>query len=581
MFDLIIRNGSVVDGSGAPRRLADVAIQGGVIRAIGRVDDQSGQTLDAGGQIVAPGFVDVHTHYDAQVFWDPSLTPSSNHGVTSVIGGNCGFSIAPLTPEAGAYLMPMLARVEGMPLESLRLGVPWNWRSFGEYLAKIEGRIAINAGFMVGHSALRRVVMGERAVGHEASPADLLGMVSLLRRSLAEGGMGFSSTISNSHNDADGAPVPSRHASRDELLALAGVLRDFPGTSLEFLPGPEEFDDAKKQLMADLSLAANRPLNWNAIGVTASNGAYVRAQLSASDFARARGAEVVALTVPDSTTLRINLVSGFMFDMVSGWADFFRLPPEERKRQMADPGGRRSLRDRAAADRSYLGQQIANFAGMRVEEVFAPINQAFVGRTLGEAAAGSGREVFDLFCEIALADDLRTSFTPAIETIADDSKSTWLAKRSVWLDDRTLIGASDAGAHLDMIDTFAIPTRVLEKGVRQHGILTLEQAIHQLCDLPARLYGLRGRGRIAEGWQADIVVFDERRIGCRPVSTRFDLPGGAGRIFAEAEGIEHVLVNGVEILRGSQSTGKLPGAVFRSGRDTQTVDLSQRWFEAN
>lgn len=576
MIDLVIKNGIIVDGTGGPRRTGDVGIRDGKICAIGAIEETAKESLDAKGQIVAPGFVDIHTHYDAQVFWDPDLTPSSNHGVTTVIAGNCGFSIAPLTSEAANYLLPMLARVEGIPQESLQAGVPWNWHSFGEYLALIEGKISINAGFMVGHSALRRVIMGERAVGSESTSAELSAMANLLRKSLAEGGMGFSSTISSSHNDADGNPVPSRAASREELLTLAGVLREFPGTALEFLPGPERFDERKKQLMTDLSLAADRPLNWNAVAVTAGNQEYVEAQLSATDHARSRGAEVIALTVPDNTTLRINLISGFLFDLVAGWAGFFRLPIDERKRSLSDPLIRQQLRDSAATDKSHIGQQIANFSAMRVEETFAPINKGLSGKTLGQLSQELGKDPFDLFCDIALADDLRTSFTPIIDGMGDNSEPTWKAKAKVWLDDRTLIGASDAGAHVDMIDTFAIPTRILEKGVRHHKLLSIEQAIHQLSDLPARLFGLRGRGRIALGWQADIVVFDPDRIACQPIYTRFDLPGGAGRIFADAEGISHVLVNGVEIIQGKCPTGRRPGTVLRSGKDTDTVDLAQR-----
>jgi N-acyl-D-aspartate/D-glutamate deacylase len=192
MLDLRIDGGTLVDGTGAPGRSGSLGIRGGKIVAMGRVEEEARQSIDATGRVVAPGFVDIHTHYDAQVFWDPMLSPSSFHGVTTVIGGNCGFSIAPLTPEAGVYLMPMLARVEGMPLESLRIGVPWDWRSFGEYLGRLEERLALNTGFLVGHCALRRVVMGERSVGHEATPAELAQMVELLRESIRQGGLGFS-----------------------------------------------------------------------------------------------------------------------------------------------------------------------------------------------------------------------------------------------------------------------------------------------------------------------------------------------------------------------------------------------------
>ena len=344
MHDVVISGGRVVDGSGAPAREADVALQDGRIAAIGRDLGEAARTIDATGRVVSPGFVDVHTHYDAQVFWDGTLSPSCYHGVTSVVGGNCGFSIAPLAPGAGAYLMRMLARVEGMPLESLEAGVPWDWTSFGEYLDRLEGTLAVNAGFMVGHSALRRVVMGERAVGEEASPEELDAMLALLRTSLGEGAWGFSSTISPTHNDGEGQPVPSRHASREEMLALAGAVRDFPGTTVEFLPGVGVFDDEKKALMADLSLAANRPLNWNVLAPAAANQEMVEAQLSATDYARERGAEVVALTVPQPMQVRLNLVGGFVFDALPGWADLFQQPLSERKRRLADPDYRRKPR---------------------------------------------------------------------------------------------------------------------------------------------------------------------------------------------------------------------------------------------
>jgi N-acyl-D-aspartate/D-glutamate deacylase len=237
MLDVLIQGGTIVDGTGGAGRAGDLGIRDGRIVAIGQIDEEARQTIDATGKIVAPGFVDVHTHYDAQAFWDGTLSPSPFHGVTTVMGGNCGFSIAPLTAEAGDYLMKMLSRVEGMPLESLEAGVPWNWSSFGEYLDRLEGRLSVNAGFMVGHSAIRRCVMGERAVGEQATEAELADMVELLRSSLAEGGMGFSSTISSTHNDFDGNPVPSRHATREEILTLARQVRDFSGTTVEFLPG--------------------------------------------------------------------------------------------------------------------------------------------------------------------------------------------------------------------------------------------------------------------------------------------------------------------------------------------------------
>ncbi|MFP6627907.1 MAG: amidohydrolase family protein, partial [Myxococcota bacterium] len=329
MLDVIIRGGKIVDGTGEPARQGDIGIRDGRIATIGEVDEEARETIDARGKVVAPGFVDIHTHYDAQVFWDGTLSPSPFHGVTSIIGGNCGFSIAPLSTGAGDYLMRMLARVEGMPLETLEAGVPWNWKSFDDYLSLIEGTLSVNAGFMVGHCALRRVVMGGRAVGSEANDAELEQMVNLLHESLEQGGMGFSTTISPTHNDGDGEPVPSRHASREELIALAAAVREHPGTTVEFLPGVGAFDEEKMQLMTDVSLAANRPVNWNVLAPTSANPELIEEQLSATNYARERGAEVLALTVPQPITVRINLHAGFIFDALYGWAGLFQMPIEE------------------------------------------------------------------------------------------------------------------------------------------------------------------------------------------------------------------------------------------------------------
>jgi N-acyl-D-aspartate/D-glutamate deacylase len=568
MLDLKITGGELIDGSGAPRRRADVGIARGRIVALGEVPDRAHRTLDASGKIVAPGFVDLHTHYDAQVFWDGSLSPSCYHGVTSIVGGNCGFSVAPLVPEQADYLMRMLARVEGMPLESLRAGVPWSWRSFGEYLDRLEGRLALNAGFLVGHSAIRRVVMGERAIAGPAREDDLRAMQQLLHRSLAEGGLGFSTSVSPAHNDAEGNSVPSRHAAREELIGLASVLREHAGTSLEIAPRLGVFTEEEKALLADLSLASRRVLNWNVLAASARNREMLESQLDASEYARKRGARVVALTAALGGSLHVNLHAGFVFDGFHGWAELFRLPVAERKRRLADPQLRKRLDEGARSEASGVIRQFADWSRLVFAETHAPQNQRFAGRTVGEVAAELGIAPFDAMLDVAIADDLRTCFcSPRTEPSPDD----WALLRSLWLDERTIVGASDAGAHLDMLDTFATTTQVLGDAVRMRGVLELEAAVRQLTDVPARLYGLRERGRLAQGWHADVAIFDEREVGCGPTYTRRDLPAGAARLYADARGIAHVLVNGVEIVRGGEATGALPGTVLRSGRDTQTV----------
>jgi N-acyl-D-aspartate/D-glutamate deacylase len=569
MLDLRIVGGSVIDGSGAPGQSKDVGIRDGRVVAIGKLDEDARQTIDAAGCAVAPGFIDIHTHYDAQAFWDPTLSPSSFHGVTTVVGGNCGFSIAPLAPEAGDYLMRMLARVEGMPLESLEKGVPWSWRSFGEYLGLLEGKLAVNAGFLVGHSALRRVVMGERAVGQEATPDDLARMTELLRQSVREGGLGFSTSLAATHNDGAGEPVPSRHASREELLALARAIRDLPGTVLEAIPGTGLWGEKEKAIMADLSLAANRPLNWNVLAPNALAPQYTENQLSASDYAAERGAVVVALTPPATPTVRINLASGFLFDAFPGWDALFRLPIEARKQKLRDPAFRQRLDEGAHSEGAGLLRGLARWENMIVDQVARPENDVLRGRKIGEIAEGLGKEPFDCLLDLAIAEDLETSFMPA--PIGDDDAS-WRLRASVWRDPRAVVGASDAGAHLDMIDTFAFST-VLLGNARERELVPVEEAVRLLTDVPARLYGIKDRGRLCAGACADVVIFDPASVASGPVHTRHDLPGGAGRLYADAIGIAHVIVNGTPIVRGREHTGALPGTILHSGRDTETVEV--------
>jgi N-acyl-D-aspartate/D-glutamate deacylase len=570
MLDLVIRGGTIVDGTGAPGQPGDLGIRDGRIVAVGQVDEETRESIDATGKIVAPGFIDVHTHYDAQAFWDGTLSPSPFHGVTTVMGGNCGFSIAPLTPDAGEYLMKMLSRVEGMPLESLEAGVPWNWSSFGEYLDQLEGKLSVNAGFMVGHSAIRRCVMGERAVGHEATEEELAQMVELLRASLAEGGMGFSSTISTTHNDYDGNPVPSRHATREEILTLARQVGEFAGTTIEFLPGVG-WGDEEGRYMAEISLAANRPVNWNVLAASSQGVEMIERQLGATDYARKVGAEVIALTVPQPMTVRINLHSGFVFDALHNWAPLFRMPVPERIEFLKDPVNRAQLNKDAASEESGFMRALSVWENFTVDQVVNPTLAEFKGRTIADIASALGKDPFDALLDIAIEDELQTYFMPL--TIGTDDES-WNLRGKLWTDDRTVIGASDAGAHLDMIDTFAFTSQVLGAGVRERGLVSLEEGVRQLTDVPARLYGLCERGRLEAGWHADVVVFDADQVGLGETYTKFDLPAGAGRLYADANGVEHVFVGGIEIVRGRQDTGSRPGTILRSGKDTDTVEVS-------
>jgi N-acyl-D-aspartate/D-glutamate deacylase len=571
MLDLKIVGGTIVDGSGAPRYQGDVGIKNGKIVSLGKIADRARQTIAAAGKIVSPGFVDVHTHYDAQVFWDPTLSPSCYHGVTTVFGGYCGFSIAPLSQESGAYLQPMLARVEGMPLESLEKGADWNWTTFAEYLSRFEGTLAINAGFLAGHSTIRRYVMGPDALKREATPAELAQMKEVLRQAIRDGAMGFSSSLSVTHNDADGIPVPSRHASREEVMELYSVVSEFEGTVAELLPSIN-FTPETYKLLADASLAAQRPVNWNVLGIhrgTSQELKEVEYRLGASDYARERGAEVIALTIPQATTTRLNFASGFVLDAINGWAPFFRLSIPERMAKLQDPKFRADFRKQAEAELGPL-RMLVEWNNIVIIEVFSPQNKRQEGRLVGDIAAEAVRDPFDVLIDISLADELKTSFMPKTPK---DTLEIFKARANLWTDSRTVVGGSDAGAHLDMIDTFAFAISLLESGVRKFKVVSLEQAVHNLTQKPAQLMGLTDRGLLKLGWYADIVVFDADEVGLCPIHTRMDLPASGVRLYADAKGINHVIVNGREIIRDNEYLGLPAGTLLRPGKDTYTVTI--------
>lgn len=571
MLDVKIAGGLVVDGTGAPGVRADVGIRGGRIVELGTGVGDATRVVDATGLVVAPGFIDTHTHHDATVFWDGAATPSPLHGVTTVIAGNCGFTIAPLAADARDYVMRMLARVEGMPLEALEAGVPWDWSSFGDYLDRLDGRLGVNAGFLAGHSTIRRLAMGPAAVERSATPDELATMVALLHRCLDEGALGFSSSLGHTHSDGDGAPVPSRASDAAELLALATAVGEHPGTSLGINAGPSPFDEAAMALLADLSVASGRVLNWNAMLVDAERWATVQNELALSDHAAARGGKVVAQVVIDPRRFYLSFLNGFIIDSLPGWEHLFVLPLEERRWALTDPAVR--IRMAEGARMPQVGPMVRRYTDWsKLVVVDSPTGGAgVVDRTIGELAAGRRAEPLDVLLDLVVADDLRTVVMPT--PMGDDDES-WALRAQVWRDPRTVLGASDAGAHLDVASSFNWTTSLLGGAVRRRGLLTLEEAVHELTGRQRSICGVRDRGRLAEGWAADVVVFDPDTVDSGPVHMRDDLPGGARRLFAGAVGIEHVVVNGTEVVRGGELLEARPGTVLRSGRDTDTPSLA-------
>ena len=567
MLDYLIKGGTIVDGTGSAPRPGDVGIRGDRIVAVGEVDEPAKETVAADGQLVTPGFVDPHTHYDAQLYWDGYATPSSNHGVTSVIGGNCGFTLAPLKAADADYTRRMMAKVEGMPLQALENGVDWKWETFGQYLDGLEGRIGVNAGFLVGHCALRRYVLGTDAGERQATADEVSAMVSLLNQSLEAGGLGLSTSRSSTHNDGDNRPVPSRAASEEEVLTLCGAVGRHPGTTLEAIVEGclRGFSDDEIELMAAMSAEANRPLNWNVLSVQASDTDRIDQQLRPSARAREVGGRVVALTMPIFADNNMSLGTFCALWLIPGWHDVLSLPIPEKTQQLRDPAVRAAM---VAKAKGTVFEQLADFSNYRIGDTVAPENRRYEGRLITDIAKELGVDPADALVDITAADEFKTVLWPLPTTDTDED---WAVRRDLWARRDVMLGGSDAGAHLDRMLGSPYPTRFLGDTLRGRRLVPLERAVQLMTDVPARLFGLRDRGRLEVGRFADVGVFDPATVDSGPARRVYDLPGDSLRLTSQSIGVSRVFVNGIPTIEQGESTGALGGTVLRSDRNTDTV----------
>jgi N-acyl-D-aspartate/D-glutamate deacylase len=573
--DLLVRGATVVDGTGGPRRSADVAIAAGRVVSVGTAGGRAHRTIDADGLVLCPGFIDVHTHYDAQVMWDPTLSPSSLHGVTTVVGGNCGISLAPLRDSGIGFITGLLSRVEAIPLDALEHGLDIGWRTFADYLDAVERLpLNINVGFLAGHSAIRRFVMGPDASARQATAAEIDLMAAQLARAIEAGALGFSSATAETHMDGDGVRTPPAFASARELVALSAVCRRFAGTSIEFIPGSSAygFTEDDYRLITDMSVAADRHVNWNTVLLhyPAIPDIHER-QLRSFDVAQAAGGLVVPMMIPHNFRVRTDWCeSDVGFRSVPGFDWLFGLAAGDRLRALADP----SVRSRLSQDldRAPLGSP-AMFRDSLADHVVSDTNSQslrhLVGCSIGALATERRSTPFEVMLDLAVESDLDIGFVRHLAPVGTPEER---AKRArVLRDPRVVLGASDGGAHVRGVVNVEYTTASFAELVRDDPVFTLEELVRAFTSVPADLYGLKGRGRIRDGAHADLLIFDPEAIRPSPVRLVRDLPGGAARLCSHGEGITSVIVGGTEIVKDGATTGEHPGRLLRSGHDTTTM----------
>jgi N-acyl-D-aspartate/D-glutamate deacylase len=528
---IVIRGGTVIDGTGAPGVVADVLVRDGHVVEIGPGLD--GDTvLDASGCVVAPGFIDIHTHYDAQVFWDPALTPSVYHGVTTVVAGNCGFSIAPTRPAHRELIAQTLEKVEDMDVASLIEGIPWEFESFPEYLAAVERRgTVLNFAAFIGHTPLRIYAMGDEAVGREATAEEIATMTAMVGEAMDAGAAGFASSFAITHRGADGQPIPSRWAGPDEIEALCKAVGD-TGRGVVAVNGGQQLSMAD---CYDLQPRIGAPITYTAL-LTTSTGSHLQA-LDVHKAGRARGADVWPQVSCRPLSFSMTMVEPFTLNTNPVFAELMPLSIEERRDAYADPAWRNRVRD-AWANKQGLQPRWDTYEVMQ-----STAHPHHIGERITDLAEAAGADPLDHVLDLALDEpDLKLRVKAMLAN--DDVEGVEILLQA----DGCTLGLSDAGAHVGQLCDAVLATDLLGNWVRERQVLTLEQAIHKLTQVQADLFGFTDRGVLRVGAHADVVVFDPETVGPGPVKRVQDFPAGAERLTAdEPTGMRHLLVNGVPV----------------------------------
>jgi N-acyl-D-aspartate/D-glutamate deacylase len=560
-YDLVIRGGTVMDGTGAPGRRADVAIRGGRVVEIGALGAARGsarQTLDAEDRVVAPGFVDIHTHYDAQIFWDRMLSISPWHGVTTVVMGNCGFGLAPTRPEHRGLMVRTLEKVEGMSAAALEagLGADWPFESFPEFLDAVEERgSAINVAAFVGHTPLRLYVMGEESTERAATADEIARMRAIVEEAVLAGAIGFATSKAPTHVGYGGRPVPSRAAELEEIRALAGALGKLGSGILQATVGRGFWFDEFETIARE----TRRPVTWTALLAGMGGPGSHRGLLARSAKLLDSGVPVYPQVACRPLNFEFQFKEPFVFESMSLFRPVSAADFEGKQRIYRDPEFRRAFAEKTAAgETGALGA-----SWERTVIAWSPTDPSLEERNVAELARERGVAPSDLALDLSLASKLDARFRMAVVNTDEDEVEELLQSPY------TILGLSDAGAHASQLCDACFSTHLLGHWVRERQALRLEEAVRMLTSRPSEVFGITDRGRLAEGLPADVVVFDPETVGASGLRRVCDLPAGADRLVADASGIDAVIVNGVVIRRAGADavdpTGPLPGRTLRGG----------------
>ena len=557
-YDLKIVGGVIVDGTGNERYRSDVGIRNGKVTALGSTNGEAARTIDAGGLTVCPGFVDIHTHYDAQVLWDKKLSISPWHGVTTAVMGNCGFGVAPMRPADRKSIMRTLEKVEGMSYEALEagLGLDWPFESFPEYLGTITNNgMAINLAALIGHTPVRLYVMGDDAMEREATADETDAMAAIVREGMAAGAIGFSTSQAATHNAFDGRPVPSRLASFSETDALIGAMASSGRGIMQCTIGKKLFHDE----MSDLARRHKIPVTWTALlsGMTGPGSHRRHLKLTAEQ--RAEGLNIVPQVACRPINFDFDFGEPFPFELLPMFSEMMGLDRDAKKGAYGDAEFRRNFKAATAPEMKSL---LANWTRRALISTL-PADSTLEERPLAEVAAERGVDPTDLALDMSIESDFAARFRfPFINYDQDEV-------RELLIDDNTVVALSDAGAHASQLCDACYSTHFLGHWCREEGLVPLEEAVHMLTQRPADVMGLTDRGRLAEGLPADIVVFDPNTVGATGLTRVYDQPAGQDRLVSQAIGIHAVIVNGTPIREGGADTidpgQDLPGELLRGG----------------